>query len=142
MLGVLRPSLLTLAVFLSSAVAAEASSFSVAVPPEGQVAVAAAAGGKSVKVKSAPAGVTVAGGVGKGRLAVAVVRPRGVAASGKVVFTAGGKLKGLKTVPKALDVGAGKAGGCGNLGALLGKRLKGKADVKALGPVLAAKLCG
>ena len=29
---------------------------------------------KSVKVKSAPAGVTVAGGVTKGRLAVAVVR--------------------------------------------------------------------
>ena len=32
--------------------------------------------------------------------------------------------------------------GCADLGALLGKRLKGRADVKALGRVLAAKLCG
>ena len=58
-----------------------------------------------MKVKSAPAGVTVAGGVKKGRLAVAVVRPRGVAAAGKVVFTVGGKVKGVKTFPKALDGG-------------------------------------
>src|SRR4051812_49482758 len=90
MLGVLRLSLLTLAVFLSCAVAAEASSFSVAVPPEGQVAVAVGAGGKSLKVTSAPAGVTVAGGVGKGRLAVAVIRPRGVVAGGEGGVSVGG----------------------------------------------------
>ena len=61
------------------------------------MAVAVASGVKAVKVKSAPAGVTVAGGVKKGRLAVAVVRPRGVAATGKVVLTLKGKAKGVKT---------------------------------------------
>ena len=111
------------------------------IPAEGQVAVAVAGGAKGVKVKSAPAGVTVAGGVKKGRLAVAVVRPRGVAASGKVVFTLRGKAKGVKTFGAALD--GGKAGAvCKDLGALLAKRLKGTADMKALSPILAAKLCG
>jgi hypothetical protein len=140
MLPALRLSFLTLAVLLISTTAAEAKGLSLSVPPEGQVAVAVGSGAKSVKVKSAPAGVTVSGGVKKGRLAVAVVRPRGVAASGKVVFTVGGRVKGLKTFPKALD--GGKAPGCADLGALLAKRLKGQADVKALAPVLAAKLCG
>ena len=88
MLPVLRLSLLTLAILLFSTAAAQAAKgLSVAVPAEGQVAVAVASGAKSVKVKSAPAGVTVSGGVKKGRLAVAVVRPRGAAAKGKVVFT-------------------------------------------------------
>jgi hypothetical protein len=119
---------------------AEATARSVAVPPERQVAVAVASGAKSVKVKSAPAGVTVAGAVKKGRLAVAVVRPRGVAASGWVVFTVGGRTKGVKTFPDAL--GGGRAPGCAGLGMLLSKRLKGTADMKALAPVLAAKLCG
>ena len=140
MLPVLRLSFLTLAVLLISTTVAEAKGLSVSVPPEGQVAVAVASGAKSVKVKSAPAGVTVAGGVKKGRLAVAVVRPRGVAAAGKVVFTVGGKLKGVKTFPEALD--GGKAPGCSDLAGLLGKRLKGTADMKALAPVLAARLCG
>ena len=75
-----------------------------------------------------------------GPLAVAVVRPRGVAASGKVVLTLTGKAKGVKTFAAALD--GGKAPRCPDLAALLGKRLKGSADVKALGGVLAAKLCG
>src|SRR4029079_7756936 len=140
MLPALRLSFMTLAVLLISTTVAEAKGLSVSVPPEGQVAVAVASGAKSVKVKSAPAGVTVAGGVKKGRIAVAVVRPRGVAASGKVVFTVGGKLKGVKTFAKALD--GGTAPGCADLGALLAKRLKGTADMKALAPVLAAKLCG
>ena len=92
MLPVLRLSLLTLAVLLCSTSAAHAAKgLSVAVPAEGQVAVAVAAGAKSVKVKSAPAGVSVSGGVKKGRLAVAVVRPRGVAAKGKVVFALKGR---------------------------------------------------
>ena len=60
------------------------------------MAVAVAGGVKGVKVKSAPAGVTVAGGVKKGRLAVAVVRPRGAAASGNVVLTLRGKAKQVK----------------------------------------------
>src|SRR5262245_24101788 len=140
MLPALRLSFLTLAVLLISTTAAEAKGLSVTVPPEGQVAVTVASGAKSVKVKSAPAGVTVAGGVKKGRIAVAVVRPRGVAASGKVVFTVKGKLKGVKTFPKALD--GGKAPGCADLGVLLAKRLKGTADMRALAPVLVAKLCG
>jgi hypothetical protein len=140
MLPALRLSLLTLAVLLIPATAASAKGLSVAIPAEGQVAVAVASGAKSVKVKSAPAGVTVAGGVKKGRLAVGVVRPRGVTASGKVVLTVGGKLKGVKTFPKALE--GGKVAGCGDLAALLGKRLKGTANIKGLGAVLAAKLCG
>ena len=69
------------------------------------MAVAVASGAKSVKVKSAPAGVTVAGGIKKGRLAVAVVRPRGVAATGKVVLTLKGEAKGVKTFAAALDAG-------------------------------------
>ena len=107
MLPVLRLSLLTLAILLFSTAAAQAAKgLSVAVPAEGQVAVAVASGAKSVKVKSAPAGVTVSGGVKKGRLAVAVVRPRGVAATGKVVFTLTGKAKGVKTFAAALDSGS------------------------------------
>ena len=142
MLPALRLSFLTLAVLLISTPAAQAAkSLSVPIPAEGQVAVAVAGGAKGVKVKSAPAGVTVAGGVKKGRLAVAVVRPRGVAASGKVTFTLKGKAKGVKRFGAALD--GGKAGAaCKDLGALLSKRLKGTADVKALSPVIAAKLCG
>src|SRR5688500_7206640 len=97
MLPALRLSLLTLAVLVIPATAASAKGLSVAIPAEGQVAVAVASGATSVKVTSAPASVTAAGGVKKGRLAVAVVRPRGVAASGKVVLTVGGKLKGVKT---------------------------------------------
>ena len=142
MLPVLRLSLLTLAIlFFSTAAAQAAKGLAVAVPAEGQVAVAVASGATSVKVKSAPGGVTVTGGVKKGRLAVAVVRPRGVAASGKVVFTVKGKAKGVKTFAAALDSGRVSAG-CGDLAGLLGKRLKGSADVKALGAVLAARLCG
>ncbi len=140
---VLRSGFLTLTVLLLSSTAAHAASgVSVAVPPEGQVAVAVASGVKSVKPKSTPAGVTVAGGVKNGRLAVAVVRPRGVAASGKVVFTVGGgKAKGVKTFGAALDSGRVSAG-CGDLTALLSRRLKGNVDVKGLAGVLAAKLCG
>ena len=142
MLPALRLSLLTLAVLLFPTAAAQAAKrVSVAVPAEGQVAVVVAAKAKSVKVKSAPAGVTVSGGVKKGRLAVAVVRPRGVAAKGKVVLTVNSKPKGVKTFAAALDSGSMSAG-CGDLAGLLGKRLKGTADVKALGPVLAAQLCG
>ena len=142
MLPALRLSFLTLAVLLISSPAAQAAkTLSVPIPAEGQVAVAVGSGAKGVKVKSAPAGVTVAGGVKKGRLAVAVVRPRGVAASGKVVFTLRGKAKGVKTFGAALD--GGKAGAaCKDLGALLSKRLKGTADMKALSPVVTAKLCG
>ena len=111
------------------------------VPAEGQVSVTFASGVKSVKVKSAPAGVTVAGGVKGGKLAVAVVHPRGVAASGKVALTVKGKAKGVKTIAAALDGGAGRrtartSRGCSS------KRLKGSADVKGLAGVLAAKLCG
>ena len=142
MLPVLRLSLLTLAMLLFSTAAAQAAKrVTVAVPAEGQVAVVVASGAKSVKVKSAPAGVTVSGGVKKGRLAVAVVLPRGVAAKGKVVLTLKRKPKGVKTFAAALDSGRVSAG-CGDLAGLLGKRLKGTADVKALGAVLAAQLCG
>lgn len=142
MLPALRLVLLILLAFLLPVSAANAANgLSVAVPAEGQVAVAVASGVTSVKVKSAPAGVTVTGGVKKGRLAVAVVRPRGAAAKGKVVLKVKGKPKGTKTFAAALTSGRVSAG-CSDLAGLLSKRLKGSADVKALGGVLAAKLCG
>ena len=58
---------------------------------------------------------------------------------GKVVFTSG-QGEGRQDVPAALD--GGKARGLQRSRGLLGKRLKGTADVKASAPVLAAKLCG
>lgn len=140
MLPALRLLLLTLGVLLISSSAAQAATKSLTLPAEGQVAVTFASAVKSVKVKSAPAGVTVAGGVKGGRLAVAVVRPRGVTAAGKVTLTLKGKPKGVKTVAAALD--GGKASSCAGLDKLLAKRLAGKADVKALADVLAAQLCG
>jgi hypothetical protein len=144
-----RLSLLATALALMAAPAAQAGdlephalialkSTSLAVPAEGQVAVAVGRGGR-FKVRSAPAGVTVAGGAKGGRFAVAVVRPRGVAATGKVVLSVRGR--GVKTFPAAL--GGGSAGAaCKTLGKLLGKRLKGAGDVRGLGAVLAARLCG
>src|SRR4051794_1250223 len=132
--------LITLGVLLISSPAALAATPSAPVPAEGQVSVTFASGVKSVKVKSAPAGVTVAGGVKGGKLAVAVVRPRGVAASGRIALTLKGRAKGVKTIAAALD--GGKAPNCKDLGGLLSKRLKGSGDVKGLAGVLAAKLCG
>src|SRR4051794_41327776 len=93
-----RLALTTVGLILIAAPAASAKTVSVPVPAEGQVAVAFAGGAKSVKVTSMPKGLTVAGGVAKRRLAVAIVRPRGVAASGKVVLTVVGKPKGVKIV--------------------------------------------
>ncbi|MDA0171183.1 hypothetical protein OJ998_18920 [Solirubrobacter taibaiensis] len=139
MLPALRLLLVTLGVLLISSSAAQAAAKTLAVPAEGQVAVTFASGVKRVKVQSAPAGVTVAGGVKSGKLAVAVVRPRG-AANGKVVLQLTGKVKGFKTVAAALD--GGKAPSCSGLDKLLAKRLKGTADAKGLAGVLAAKLCG
>jgi hypothetical protein len=141
MLPALRLSLLTAGLLLiSSPAALAASGPSITVPAEGQVSVTFASGVKSVKVKSAPAGLTVAGGVKAGKLVVAVVHPRGVKASGKVVLTVKGKAKGTKTIAAALS--GGKAPNCKDLAKLASKRLKGSADVKGLGAVLAAKLCG
>ena len=137
------PLLATLAVLLISTPAAHAAAktVSVPVPTEGQVTVVVASGAKAVSVKAMPNGLTVAGGVKAGKLAVAVIRPRGVAASGKVALTVKGRPQAVKTFAAALD--GGKAGAaCKDLGALLTKRLKGTADAKALAPVLAAKLCG
>src|SRR3954454_19066706 len=133
-------SLLAFGVLLISSPPAFAATPSAPVPAEGQVSVTFASGVKSVKVKSAPAGVTVAGGVRGGKLAIAVIRPRGVAASGKVKLTIKGKAKGVKTIAAALN--GGKAPNCKDLAGLLSKRLKGSADVKGLANVLAAKLCG
>src|SRR4051812_44533136 len=132
--------LITLGVLLISSPAAFAATPSAPVPAEGQVSVTFASGVKSVKVKSAPAGVTVAGGVKGGKMAVAVIRPRGVAAAGKIALTVKGKAKGVKTIPAALN--GGSAPNCKDLGGLLSRRLTGSADVKGLAGVLAAKLCG
>src|SRR4051794_24950827 len=132
--------LIALGVLFISTSAALAATPSAPVPAEGQVSVTFASGVKSVKVASAPAGVTVAGGVKGGKLAIAVIHPRGVTASGRVKLTIKGKAKGVKTIAAALD--GGKAPNCKGLDALLAKRLKGSADVKGLAGVLAAKLCG
>src|SRR3954454_17628476 len=121
-----RLELTTLGVVLIAAPAASAKAVSVPVPAEGQVAVAFAGGAKAVKVKSAPAGLTVSGGVKKGRLAVAVMRPRGVAASGHVVLTVGGKPKGVARVAAVLDGGTARPGG-GDLPKLFAHRLRGTA---------------
>jgi hypothetical protein len=141
MLPVLRLSVFTAGLLLiSSPAALAASGPAIAVPAEGQVSVTFASGVKSVKVKSAPAGLTVAGGAKAGKLVVAVVHPRGVKASGKVVLTVKGKAKGTRTIAAALN--GGKAPNCKNLTALASQRLKGSANVKGLGAVLASKLCG
>ena len=132
--------LIALGVLLISSPPAFAATPSAPIPAEGQVSVTFASGVKSVKVKSAPAGVTVAGGVKGGKLAIAVIRPRGVAAPGKVALTIKGKAKGVKTIPAALN--GGTAPNCKDLAGLLSKRLQGSADVKGLAGVLAAKLCG
>src|SRR5690349_24957997 len=120
--------LTTVGLLLALSPAALAASPTAPVPAEGQVSVTFASGVKGVKVKSAPAGVTVAGGVKGGRLAVAVIRPRGVAATGKVALTLTGKARSFKTVKAALD--AGTAPSCTALDTLLAKRLQGTADVK------------
>ena len=95
MLPAFRVLLLTLGVLLISGPAAQAASKSLALPAEGQVAVTFTSGAKRVKVQSAPVGVTVAGGVKSGKLAVAVIRPRG-AANGKVVLTLTRQAEGLE----------------------------------------------
>src|SRR4051794_25248567 len=102
--------LITLGVLLISSPAALAATPSAPMPAEGQVSVTFASGVKSLKVAAAPAGVTVAGGVKGGRLAVAVIHPRGVAAVGKIKLTLKGKAKGVKTIAAALD--GGKAPSC------------------------------
>src|SRR3954454_25021114 len=106
-------SLLAFGVLLISSPPAFAATPSAPVPADGQVSVTFASGVKSVKVKSAPAGVTVAGGVKNGKLVVAVVRPRGVQANGKVALTITGKAKATKTIPAALS--GGKAPNCKDL---------------------------
>jgi hypothetical protein len=139
MLPALRLGALTLGALLLPATAAQAA-LSVPVPAEAQVSVVVGTGLKSIKVKSAPAGVTVAGGVKRGRFAVAVVRPRG-AGAGKVSLSVKGRAKGVKTFRSALS--GGKAGAaCSTLPGLLRKRLKGSTDMKALASIIAAKLCG
>ena len=133
MLPVLRLSLLTLAILLSPPPPLRRRrACPWRSPPRARWPSPSRSGAKSVKVKSAPAGVTVAGGVKKGRLAVAVLRPRGVAAKGKVVLTLKGRPRASRRSPPRWTPGRVSAG-CGDLGGLLGKRLKGTADVKALG---------
>src|SRR5215217_1084822 len=111
--------LIALGVLLISSPPAFAATPSAPVPAEGQVSVTFASGIKSVRVASAPAGVTVAGGVKGGKLAVAVIHPRGVAASGKIKLTVKGKAKGVRTIAAALD--GGKAPDCKDLAGLLSK---------------------
>src|SRR4051794_4541119 len=96
MLAALRLSLLILALPLLFTGVAEAKTLTVPAPAEGQVSVVVGAGAKRLTVRSAPPGLTVAGGVKRGRFAVAVVRPRAAAGSGKVALTVAGAVKGVK----------------------------------------------
>ena len=116
-------------------------------PAEGQVAVAVGSASKKGSLKAkAPAGVAVTGDVKKGKLAVAVIRRRGVAGSGVVTVKVKGKVKGLKTYGSALAGGGAPAKACKGLEALLGKPLQRAGltatDLRAVGAAAGAKLCG
>ncbi len=121
--------LLTLAAFLLPSTTALAKPLSVNVPAEAQTTITVATAAKSVKVKSAPRGVIVLGSVKKGKLAVAIARPRGSAA-GSVVLDVKGKARkaATKTACKALPK-------------LLARNLAGP-RANGLGAVLAARACG
>jgi hypothetical protein len=136
-------------VFLLVPAAAQAATVKVPVPAEGQVAVAVAAVPKthvSLKVVKAPAAVAVTGSAKSGRLAIAVIRPRGTFVGGSVsVKVRGGRAKGVKRFAAALDGGSAGAA-CRSLGKLLGKPLRAgglaAGDLRAVGAAAGARLCG
>ena len=127
--------------------AADAATVKVPVPADGQVAVAFASVTKKSSVKArGAAAVAVAGSAKKGRLAVAVVRRRGTAASGAVTLTVKGRAKGVKTYAAALAGAKAPAAACKSAASLLAKPLQAAgisaADLKAVGAAAAARVCG
>ena len=118
-------------------------------PAEGQVAVTIAKVPKKAKVKlaQAPAAVTVSGSAKRGRLAIAVTRPRGTFGSGSVsVKVRGGKPKGVRRFAAAVTGGSAPRAACKTLGTLLSKPLQtggvAAGDLKLVGGAVAARLCG
>jgi hypothetical protein len=99
----------------------------------------------SVKARG-PVALAVTGGVRKGRLAVAVVRRRGVAASGSVTVTVKGKVRALKRYGAALGGDRASGAACKGIEALLGRPLRragiAAADLRAAGQAAGARLCG
>jgi hypothetical protein len=129
----------------------QAATVKLPVPDEGQVAVAVASVPKgkkvSLRVSKAPAAVAVIGSVKRGRLAIAVVRPRGTFGVGSVSMKVrGGKAKGVRRIAAALAGGAAPPAACKTLGRLLGKPLQtaglAATDLRTVGAAVGARLCG
>jgi hypothetical protein len=141
---------LTLLLLLLCAASSRAATVKVSMPAEGEVAVAiASVKGKNValRVAKAPAAVAVTGAAKRGRLAIAVTRPKGTFATGSVRVTLrGGKAKGLRRFTAALTGGAAPRAACKSLGALLGRPLQAAGiaagDLRAVGAAVGARLCG
>jgi hypothetical protein len=130
---------ISLLLVLLTTATAHAATVKVPVPAEGQMTVAVASVAKRSSLKAkAPGGIAVTGSVKKGRLGVAVLHRRGVAAGGEVTLKVKGKVRGLKTsVP---------AGACKTLAGLLSKPLVragfAAADLRTAGGAAAARACG
>lgn len=122
---------------------AAAGTLSVPAPAAGDAAVLTGTGAKGVKPKvtAAPKGVVVFGGADRrGRLVVAVARPRG-AADGPARLRARGSLK-AKTAT-TLPASACRPGGAsGRLRQVLRRGALPAADARALGAALERRACG
>ena len=147
MLARLLPT--TFLLVLLCAATSQAATVKVPVPAEGQVAVAIAKISKKAKVKlgQAPAAVAVSGAAKRGRLAIAVTRPRGTFGSGSVtVKVRGGKAKGVRRFTAAVTSGSAPRAACKTLGSLLAKPLQtgsiAAGDLQVVGGAVAARLCG
>jgi hypothetical protein len=140
---------ITFLLALVCAATSQAATVKVPVPAEGQVAVAIAKVPKKAKVKlaQAPAAVAVSGSAKRGRLAIAVTRPRGTYGDGAVsVKVRGGRAKGVRRFAAAVTGGSAPRAACKTLGTLLSKPLQtggvAAGDLKLVGGAVAARLCG
>ena len=140
---------LSLLLVLLCAATSQAATVKVPVPAEGQVAIAVAKVPKKAKLKlaQAPAAVAVSGAAKRGRLAIAVTRPRGTYGTGSVtVKLRGGKAKGVRRFTAAVTDGIAPRAACKTLGSLLSKPLQAGSvtagDLKVVGGAVAARLCG
>ena len=139
---------ITLLVALLCAATSQAATVKVPVPAEGEVAVAIAKVPKKAKVKlvQAPAAVAVSGAAKRGRLAIAVTRPRGTFGSGSVRLKVRGKVKSVRRFGAAVTGGTAPRAACKTMGTLLSKPLQtggiAAGDLKLVGGAVAAQLCG
>ncbi|HET8756654.1 MAG TPA: hypothetical protein VFM58_11610, partial [Solirubrobacteraceae bacterium] len=140
---------ITLLLALLCAATSQAATLKVPVPAEGQVAVVVAKVPKKAKAKlvRAPAAVAVSGAARRGRLAIAVTRPRGTFGAGSVVVKVrAGKARGVRRFTAAATSGTAPRAACKTLGALLGRPLQtgsvAAGDLALVGGAVAARLCG